>query len=81
MMELEFIALAKVTEEVKWLCQFLEDIPRWLKPVSAITINSDSQSVIGRTQSNMYNSSLDMFVVNIIPLDDCSQVGLLLLTL
>nr|GEY26529.1 retrotransposon protein, putative, Ty1-copia subclass [Tanacetum cinerariifolium] len=30
-MELEFIALDKCGEETKWLCQFVEDIPRWLK--------------------------------------------------
>ena len=33
-MESEFIALDKVTEEAEWLRQFLEDIPRWLQPVS-----------------------------------------------
>ncbi|XP_057502756.1 uncharacterized protein LOC130786490 [Actinidia eriantha] len=51
----EFIALDKAAEEAEWLRQFLEDIPRWLKPVSAITIHCDSQSAIGRAQSNMYN--------------------------
>ena len=35
---------------------FLEDIPRWLNPVSPICIHCDSQSAIGRAQSNMYNS-------------------------
>ena len=54
-MESEFIALDKATEEAEWLRQFLEDIPRWSKPVSAITIHCDSQSAIGRAQNNMYN--------------------------
>ena len=54
-MELEFIALDKAIEEVEWLRQVLEDIPRWLKLVSAITIHCDNQSAIGRAQSNMYN--------------------------
>ena len=54
-MESEFIALDKATEEAEWLCQFVEDIPRWSKPVPAICIHCDSQSTIGRAQSNMYN--------------------------
>ena len=54
-MELKFITLDKATEEAEWLCQFLEDIPRWQKYVSAITIHCDSQSAIGKSQSNMYN--------------------------
>ncbi|GJU13209.1 retrotransposon protein, putative, ty1-copia subclass [Tanacetum coccineum] len=33
MMESEFIALDKCGEEVEWLRQFIEDIPRWPKPV------------------------------------------------
>ena len=56
-MKLEFITLEKATEEVEWLCQFLEDIIlRWSKHMPIITIYYDSQSVIGKTQSNMYNS-------------------------
>ena len=54
-MESEFIALDKATEEAEWLRQFVEDIPRWSKPVPAICIHCDSQSAIGRAQSNMYN--------------------------
>lgn len=54
-MESEFIALDKCGEETEWLRQFLEDIPRWEKPVSAICIHCDSQSAIGRAQSAMYN--------------------------
>ena len=51
----EFIALDKCGEEEKWLCCFLEDIPRWPKPVPPICIHSDSQFSIGRAQSSMYN--------------------------
>ncbi|GKC18808.1 hypothetical protein Tco_1020958 [Tanacetum coccineum] len=47
MMESEFIALDKCREEVEWLHQFVEDIPRWPKPVTAISIHCDSQSTIG----------------------------------
>ena len=54
-MESEFIALDKAGEEAEWLRQFIEDIPRWPKPVSAISIHCDSQSAIGRAHSAMYN--------------------------
>ena len=54
-MESEFIALDKSGEEAEWLRQFVEDIPRWQKPVSAICIHCDSQSAIGRANSAMYN--------------------------
>ncbi|GKE51842.1 hypothetical protein Tco_1486998 [Tanacetum coccineum] len=54
-MESEFIALDKCAEEAEWLCQFVEDIPRWPKPVTAICIHCDSQSAIGRAHSIMYN--------------------------
>ncbi|WJZ97445.1 hypothetical protein VitviT2T_016048 [Vitis vinifera] len=47
-MESEFIALDKCGEEAKWLRHFLEDIPRWSKPVPPICIHCDSQSAIGR---------------------------------
>ena len=47
-MEFEFIALDKVEEEAEWLCQFLEDIRIWPKPVPAIYIHCDSQFAIGR---------------------------------
>ena len=54
-MESEFVALDKCGEEAEWLRQFLEDIPRWPKPVPAICIHCDSQSAIGRAQSKLYN--------------------------
>ena len=54
-MELEFIALVKVGEEVEWLRHFLEDMPMWMKPVPSICIHCDSKSTIGRAQSHMYN--------------------------
>ncbi|GJZ96714.1 DNA polymerase zeta catalytic subunit-like protein [Tanacetum coccineum] len=54
-MESEFIALDKCGEEAKWLRQFVKDIPRWPKPVTAISIHYDSQSTIGRAHSTMYN--------------------------
>ena len=54
-MESKFIALDKCGEETEWLCDFLEDIPNWLKPMPVICIHYDSQLVIGRALSNMYN--------------------------
>ena len=54
-MEYEFIRLDKSGEEVEWLRQFLEDISGWPKPVSIISIYCDSQSEIGRAQSDRYN--------------------------
>ena len=54
-MESEFIALDKCGEEAEWLRNFLEDIPRWPKPVTAISIHCDSQSAISRAQNVMYN--------------------------
>ncbi|GJZ72331.1 retrovirus-related pol polyprotein from transposon TNT 1-94 [Tanacetum coccineum] len=54
-MESEFIMLDKYREEAEWLRQFVEDIPRWPKPIMAINIHYDSQSAIGRAHSTMYN--------------------------
>ncbi|KAI3728850.1 hypothetical protein L6452_17494 [Arctium lappa] len=54
-MKSEFTALDKCGEEAEWLRQFMEDIPKWPKPVTTICIHCDSQSAIGRAQSTMYN--------------------------
>ncbi|KAJ9557464.1 hypothetical protein OSB04_012078 [Centaurea solstitialis] len=54
-MESEFIALDKSGEEAEWIRQFVEDIPKWPKPVTTICIHCDSQSAIDRAQSTMYN--------------------------
>ncbi|GJU90938.1 retrovirus-related pol polyprotein from transposon TNT 1-94 [Tanacetum coccineum] len=54
-MESEFITLDNCEEEAEWLRQFVEDIPRWPKPVTSISIHCDSQSAIDRAQSTMYN--------------------------
>ena len=55
-MESELIALDRSGEEAEWLRHFIEDIPRWPKPMPAISIHCDSQSAIGRAQNIMYNS-------------------------
>ena len=55
MMESKFIALDKCGEEAEWLHHFLEDFPRWLKPMPLICIHCDSQFAIGRAQNSIYN--------------------------
>ena len=75
-MEFEFIALDKCRKEAEWLRHFLEDIPRWPLSVPLICIHCDSQSVIGRVQNSMYNVTLDIFIVDIIPLQNYSQLEL-----
>ena len=52
MIKLEFIVLDKAGEEIEWLCHFLKDITVWPKLVSAICINYDSQSAIGKAKTN-----------------------------
>ena len=54
-MEYEFIALDKCGEEVEWLRHFLEDIPRWPKPMPLICIHYDNKYAISRAQNSMYN--------------------------
>ena len=75
-MGFKFIALDKSGEKAEWLHHFMEDTPRWPKSVPLICIHYDSQSAIGRAHSSMYNVSLDIFVVDTIPLDNYSQLGL-----
>ena len=53
--ESEFIALSKCGEETEWLRYFLEDIPRWPKPLPQIFIYFDGQSAMGRAQNSIYN--------------------------
>nr|GEV58926.1 Pol polyprotein [Tanacetum cinerariifolium] len=47
--------LSECGEEAEWLRQFVEDIPRWPKPVTAISIHCDSKPAMGRAKSTMYN--------------------------
>ncbi|GKD98518.1 putative RNA-directed DNA polymerase [Tanacetum coccineum] len=54
-MKSEFITLDKCGEDAEWLRQFIKDIPRWPKPVTAISVHCDSKSAMGRAQSTMYN--------------------------
>jgi hypothetical protein len=54
-MESEFIALDKAGEEAEWLRNFLNDIPLWPKPLTAICVHCDCMSAIARAKSHIYN--------------------------
>ena len=54
-MESRFIALDKAAEEAEWLRNFLQDIPVWPKPLTAICIHCDSMVGQARAKSNIYN--------------------------
>ncbi|KAL6286505.1 hypothetical protein ACE6H2_010895 [Prunus campanulata] len=54
-MESEFVALDKAAEEAEWLRNFLEDIPLWSKPVTAICIHCDSMAAQARAKNSVYN--------------------------
>ena len=54
-MESESIALDKAGEEAERLRNFLQDIPFWPKPVGPIRIHCDSQAILERAESAMYN--------------------------
>lgn len=54
-MEAEFVALDKAGEEAEWLRNFLEDIPLWPKPVTAICIHCDNQAALSRAKNLIYN--------------------------
>ncbi|KAB2634313.1 DNA polymerase zeta catalytic subunit-like [Pyrus ussuriensis x Pyrus communis] len=57
-MESEFIALDTAADEAEWLKHFLEDIPLWPKPVTAICIHCDSMTAQGRAKNAEYNGKL-----------------------
>ena len=54
-MEAEFVALDKAAEEAEWLKSFLEGIPLWPKPVTAISVHCDNTAAIIRAQNHIYN--------------------------
>ena len=47
--------MIKLRKKLNGFAIFIEDLPRWSKPVPAICIHCDSQSAIDRAQRNMYN--------------------------
>ncbi|GJR96163.1 retrovirus-related pol polyprotein from transposon TNT 1-94 [Tanacetum coccineum] len=54
-MEAEFVALDKAAEEAKLLKSFLEGIPLWPKPVTAVCIHCDSMAALTRAKNQIYN--------------------------
>ncbi|KAJ9535568.1 LOW QUALITY PROTEIN: hypothetical protein OSB04_un001301 [Centaurea solstitialis] len=65
-MESEFIALDKCGENLR---QFVEDVPKWPKPVTVICIHCDSQSKIGRAQSTIRNMIRQLISIGVISID------------
>ncbi|KAJ9556568.1 LOW QUALITY PROTEIN: hypothetical protein OSB04_011182 [Centaurea solstitialis] len=65
-MESEFIALDKCGEKLR---EFVEDVPKWPKPVTVICIHCDSQSKIGRAQSTIRNMIRQLISIGVISID------------
>ncbi|KAD5317375.1 hypothetical protein E3N88_17321 [Mikania micrantha] len=72
-MESEFIALDKAGEEAEWLRQFVEDVPRWPKPMSAICIHCDCQSAMVELKVQCIMANRGTFDVDTIRYDNYSQ--------
>ena len=68
-MESKFIALDKCEKEAEWLRYFLEDILRWPRPVIVNMLLVEHKAVCTMV-------SLDIFVVDTIPLYNYSQLEL-----
>ena len=54
-MEAEFIALEKSSYEAEWLINLLSNIPLWTRPTPYVSMNRDSQAVIAKAKSKMFN--------------------------
>ncbi|GJV76079.1 DNA polymerase zeta catalytic subunit-like protein [Tanacetum coccineum] len=54
-MKAEFVALDKAAKEVEWIRSFLEGIPLWPKPVTAVCIHCDSMDALTRANNHIYN--------------------------
>ena len=54
-MEAELTALDTASVEAKWLCELLMDLPVVEKPVPAISMNCDNQTVIIKVNSSKDN--------------------------
>jgi len=53
--ESKFIALATISKETKWLRNMLLDIKLWPQPMSSISLHYDSQTIMSRAFSKIYN--------------------------
>ncbi|GJW02389.1 zinc finger, CCHC-type containing protein [Tanacetum coccineum] len=54
-MESEFVALAAVGKEAKWLRNLILEILLWSKSIAPISISCDSASTLAKAYSQMYN--------------------------
>ncbi len=54
-MQVELIALDTATVEAEWLCELLMDLPVFEKPLLAILINCDNQTVIIKVNNSKDN--------------------------
>ncbi|GJR92322.1 zinc finger, CCHC-type containing protein, partial [Tanacetum coccineum] len=54
-MKSEFVALAAVGKEAKWLRNLIHEIPIWPKPIAPISIRCDSAPTMSRAYSQIYN--------------------------
>jgi len=50
-MEAELVALDSATVEAEWLRELLSDLPMVEKPIPAILLNCDNQTVITKVKS------------------------------
>src|SRR3954447_10906314 len=55
-MEAELAALDTTTVESEWLRELLMDLPVVEKPVPAILLNSDNQTIIVKVNNSKYNA-------------------------
>jgi hypothetical protein len=53
--ESKFIALATTSKETKWLRNVLLDIKLWSQPMTSIPLYCDSQTIMSRAFSKIYN--------------------------
>nr|GEV18150.1 zinc finger, CCHC-type [Tanacetum cinerariifolium] len=54
-MKSEFVALAAVSKEAKWLKNLLLKIPLWSKPIAPISIHRDNAATSAKAYIQMYN--------------------------
>nr|GEV69116.1 retrotransposon protein, putative, Ty1-copia subclass [Tanacetum cinerariifolium] len=51
----KFVALDKAAKAAEWLRSFLEGIPLWPKPVTAVCIHCDSMADLTRAKNHIFN--------------------------
>ncbi|GJY21526.1 hypothetical protein Tco_0394092 [Tanacetum coccineum] len=54
-MEAEFVALAVAGKEAEWLRNLIYEILLWPKPISPISIHSDSAAPLAKAYCQLYN--------------------------